>query len=434
VSLTLIGIIGIIVLVCVFISGMPVALAMASVGFFGVWLLVSFDAGLNFLVRDFWETFSSYPLSVVPMFILMGTIAFHSGISTRLYSTANAFLGHLRGGLAMATIGGCALFAAMCGSTTASVGAMGQVTMPAMKGFKYDPALASGAVAAGGTLGILIPPSTAFIIYGILTSESIGKLFIAGILPGIVLTLLFILTIYVQCLINPKLGPSGPKVNWANRIKSLSGSIDMLLLFVLVMGGIFIGFFTPTEAGSVGACGAIALSIIRRKLSWEAFLLSVTETVTLTSMIFTLLAGAFIFGRFIAFTRISFSMTEWLISSTMSPTLIVCLILLGYCIGGCFLDSLPLVTLTVPIVYPAIINLGFDPIWFGVVLVLTGEMGIITPPMGMNVFVLKGVVPDLPIETIFKGTTPFVLALVVGIIILIVFPRIATFLPQIMMN
>lgn len=431
---SVIGIVGIFGMIFLFLTGIPVAIGMAAVGFIGIWFLVSFDAALNFLIRDFWDTFSAYPLSVVPMFILMGTISFHSGISSRLYATANSFLGHLRGGLAIATIGGCAFFAAICGSTTASVGAMGQVAMPAMKSYRYDPALAAGAVAAGGTLGILIPPSTGFIIYGILTSESVGKLFIAGILPGILLALLFALTIYVLCLINPALGPVGKRVSWVNKFKSLSGSIDMLLLFLLVMGGIFFGYFTPTEAGAVGAGGALALSVVRRKLSLENFVNSVTETVMITCMIFVLLSGAFVFGRFIAFTRISFALSEWLVNSSMHPTVIISLIFILYCIGGCFLDSLPLVTLTVPILYPLILKLGFDPIWFGVVLILTGEMGIITPPVGMNVFVLKAVTPDIPISTIFRGTTPFVISIAACIVILMIFPRIATILPEIMMQ
>ena len=433
-SLSLIGVLGFVVLILVFLTGLPVAFAMATVGFAGIWLLNSLGAGLAFLARDFWETYSTYTLSVIPMFIFMGTIAFNTGISKRLYATAHAFLGHLRGGLAMATIGGCALFAAVCGSTTASVGAMGQVTLPEMKAYRYAPSLAAGSVAAGGTLGILIPPSTGFIIYGIMTTESVGKLFIAGILPGIILTTLFILTIFILCRLDPDLGPAGPKLKWNAKIKSLSGSIDMLLLFALVMGGIFFGYFTPTEAGAVGAGGALVLSVLRRKLTWQGFVDSALETVAISCMIFVLLAGAFVFGRFVAFTQITFALTDWLMAGSMSPTIIISLIVLGYCIGGCFMDSLPLVTLTVPILYPIILALGFDPIWFGVILILTGEMGIITPPIGMNVFVLKGVAPDIPIETMFKGTTPFVIAVAVCIVILIIFPRIATFLPQTMMG
>lgn len=431
-SLSLIAIIGVVVLVLVFLADIPVAFAMAIVGFAGIWYSSSLEAAFTLLARDFYQTFSTYTLSVVPMFVLMGSIAFHSGISKNLYACAYSFVGHFRGGLALATTAGCALFAAVCGSSSAETAAMGKVALPEMKKYNYDPALATGCIAAGGTLGILIPPSMGFIIYAFLTEQSVGKLFIAGILPGINLAILFMLTVYVICRLNPSLGPAGPKASWKERIASLSGSIDMFFLFVLVMGGIFAGIFTPTEAGACGAGGAVLIALVRRRLSWPGFVDSLRETATVSSMIFVLLAGAFIFGRFMAYTRITFDLIEWLGASSLAPNAVMWLIILGYMIAGCFMDSMPIAVLTIPVLFPVIVSLGFDPIWFGVICMLTGEMGLITPPVGMNVFVIKGVAPEVPLYTIFRGVIPYVVAILVCIAMQVYFPQIALFLPNIM--
>jgi C4-dicarboxylate transporter DctM subunit len=433
-SLSIIGVIGVVVLVLIFLSGMPVAFAMALIGFAGACYLSSVGAGFNLLAREFWQTFSTYTLSVIPMFVLMGAIAFNSGISTRLYATAYSFLGHLRGGLALATTAGCALFAAVCGSTAASAAAMGKVTLPEMKRYNYEPSLATGSVAAGGTLGILIPPSTGFIFYSILTGESVGRLFMAGILPGINLTILFMIAVYIICRFNPNLGPAGSRTPWKSRVASLSGSIDMILLFVLVMGGLFAGIFTPTEAGAAGAGGALILSLARRQMSWRRFADSLLETVAISSMVFVILAGAFVFGRFVAYTRIPFELIDWLSVSPLSAYQAMWLIILLYMVGGCFMDFMPLGALTIPILYPVILHLGFDGIWFGVICVLTAEMGVITPPVGMNVYVIKGVAPEVPIQTIFKGVVPFVLAIMVCIALQMHFSQIALFLPNLMMG
>jgi C4-dicarboxylate transporter DctM subunit len=433
-SLSIIGVIGVVVLVLIFLSGMPVAFAMALIGFAGACYLSSVGAGFNLLAREFWQTFSTYTLSVIPMFVLMGAIAFNSGISTRLYATAYSFLGHLRGGLALATTAGCALFAAVCGSTAASAAAMGKVTLPEMKRYNYEPSLATGSVAAGGTLGILIPPSTGFIFYSILTGESVGRLFMAGILPGINLTILFMIAVYIICRFNPNLGPAGSRTPWKSRVASLSGSIDMILLFVLVMGGLFAGIFTPTEAGAAGAGGALILSLARRQMSWRRFADSLLETVAISSMVFVIMAGAFVFGRFVAYTRIPFELIDWLSVSPLSAYQAMWLIILLYMVGGCFMDFMPLGALTIPILYPVILHLGFDGIWFGVICVLTAEMGVITPPVGMNVYVIKGVAPEVPIQTIFKGVVPFVLAIMVCIALQMHFSQIALFLPNLMMG
>ncbi len=429
-----ITIVSILLLVFLFLLRMPVAYAMALIGFLGFSYVVSVDGGLSLLAKDFWVLFSSYSLTVVPMFVFMGTLAFHSGMGGRLYNAAHKFFAQMRGGLAVSTIMACAGFGAMCGSTIAGAAAMGKVTLPEMKRFRYDDSLATGCVASAGSLAILIPPSTVLIIYGIMTGESIGKLFAAGILPGLLLTALFIITVLILCRFRPSLAPPGDEATWKERIASLSGVIEMLILFLLVIGGLFAGWFTPTESGAVGAIGTLIIAIVRRTLSWQGFLTSLSETTRITAMVFLIVAGATIFGRFMAVTRVPFELSEWVGGLGMSPYVIMGFIIFGYLIGGCFMDSLALITLTVPILYPVILKLGFDPIWFGVIIVLVGEMGVITPPVGINVYVIKGVAGDVPLETIFKGIFPFLGAIVVCTAILIAFPQIALVLPKLMVK
>jgi len=425
-----IAIISIIVLLFLFLLRMPVAYVMALVGFLGFSYTVSLGGGLSLLAKDFWVMFSSHSLTVVPMFVFMGTLAFHSGMGGRLYDAAHRFFAQLRGGLALSTVIACAGFGAMCGSTIAGAAAMGKVTLPEMRRYHYDPALATGCVAAAGSLAILIPPSTVLIIYGIMTEQSIGKLFAAGILPGLLLTVLFGLAVFLLCHVRPALAPAGEKSSWKERIASLSGIIEMLILFALVMGGLFVGWFTPTEAGAAGAAGTLVLALARRKLTWRGLLNSLSETTRISAMVFLIITGATLFGRFMAVTRVPFELSEWVGGLGMSPYVIMGFIIFGYLIGGCFMDSLALITLTVPILYPVILKLGFDPIWFGIIIVLVGEMGVITPPVGINVYVIKGVAVDVPLETIFKGIFPFLGAIIVCTILLILFPSIALFLPD----
>jgi C4-dicarboxylate transporter DctM subunit len=430
----LIGVIGCIALIVAFVIEIPVAFAMALVGLAGIWVLNSLDIGLTILAREFWMTFNTYTLSVVPMFVLMGTIAANSGIAKDLYATGYAFLGKFRGGLALATTIGCALFAAVCGSSAAEAASMAKVSLPEMQKYKYDSALATGCIAAAGTMAILIPPSLGFIVYGFLTQESVGRLFIAGIIPGIVLTLLFIITVFTLCWINPKLGPEGPGMSWGARLKSLSGCIDMILLFLLVIGGLFAGFFTPTEGGAVGAGGALILTLIRRRLGWHGFLEALKDTAIVTSMIFVILGGAFVFGRFMAFSGITDAIINWLSAGHLPPYAVIWLIFFIYLIGGCFMDFAPLGALTIPILYPIIVNLGFDPIWFGVFCVIVAEFALITPPVGMNVFVIKAVVPEIPISTIYRGVLPFVISEFALVLLVVYIPQLATFLPELMMG
>jgi len=431
-SLSTTGIIGIIVLVVLLYSKMPVGFAMGFLGLIGFSYVVNFDAGLSLLARDVWDVFSSYNLTVIPLFVFMGQIAFHAGISRRLYDSAYVLLGHRRGGLAMTTVGACAAFSAICGSTNATAATMATVALPEMKRYGYDMGLATGTVAAAGSLGILIPPSVIFIVYGILTEQSIGKLFAAGILPGILLSLLFLLTIHLRVIKNPSLAPPGPKSSIRKKFRSFAGILETLILFALVMGGIFLGIFTPTEAAAIGAFMTLLIAIIRRQLYWKAFIQSLADTTKISCMIMVIVTGAVIFGHFMAITRIPYLLADYVSSLPLPPHAIIGVIILVYLIGGCFMDALAMIMLTIPIFFPVVQKLGFDPIWFGVVIVLITEMGVITPPVGINVYVVFGVARDVPLEKIFRGVFPMLISLLVCNLLLILFPQIALWLPGLM--
>lgn len=429
-SSVVIGLIGIVILLIVFLLGMPVAFAMAFVGFVGFAYLVTPQAGFSILARDFFDTFSSYSLTVIPMFVLMGALAFSSGISGRLYDAGYTLFGRMRGGLAIATIAACAGFAAICGSTNATAAAMGRVAIPEMKRYKYDNSLATGCVAAAGSLGILIPPSTIFIVYGILTQESIGKLFISGVLPGILLAVLFMSVVLIQCLRNPTIAPAGASTTWRQKMAGFIGLFETLILFVLVLGGLFLGWFSPTQAGAAGAAGVLLIGIARRKLNWQGFLFAIKDTVRISCMVMVIVASAIVFGHFMAAAKIPIVLADWVGGLQIPPMAVMALIILMYFVGGCFMDSLALITLTIPIIFPLVISLGFNAIWFGVIIVVITEMGVITPPVGINVYVIKGIAEDVPLETIFKGIFPFLAALVIEATLLVIFPQIATFLPS----
>ena len=431
-SLSTTGIIGIIVLVVLLYSKMPVGFAMGFLGLIGFSYVVNIDAGLNLLARDVWDVFSSYNLTVIPLFVFMGQIAFHAGISRRLYDSAYVLLGHRRGGLAMTTVGACAGFSAICGSTNATAATMATVALPEMKRHGYDMGLATGTVAAAGSLGILIPPSVIFIVYGILTEQSIGKLFAAGILPGILLCLLFLLTIHLRVMKNPSLAPPGPKSNIREKFRSFAGILETLLLFALVMGGIFFGIFTPTEAAAIGAFMTLLIAIIRRQLYWKGFIQSLADTTKISCMIMVIVTGAVVFGHFMAITRIPYLLADYVSSLPLPPHAIIGVIIFVYLIGGCFMDALAMIMLTIPIFFPVVQKLGFDPIWFGVVIVLITEMGVITPPVGINVYVVYGVARDVPLEKIFRGVFPMLISLLVCNLLLILFPQIALWLPGLM--
>lgn len=429
---TMMGLTSFVVLVLLMFLKIPVGFVMAIVGFTGFGLLISWDASLGLLARDFFSIFSSYNLTVIPLFVFMGQVAHHSGMSGRLFNTAHKFLGHLPGGLAIATIGACAGFSAICGSTSATAATMASVALPQMKKYNYDPALATGVVAAGGSLGILIPPSTIFIIYGIMTEQSIGKLFMAGVLPGILLTLLFILTIVIWTHLRPDICKKAPKAAWKERIASLTGVIETFILFIMVMGGLFVGLFTPTEAAAIGAFGTLLIALIGRNLSWQGLIKSLDETTRVSCMIFVIVAGATVFGHFLAVTGIPANIGTWVSQLALPPPVIIGLIILVYLVLGCLMDSLAMIMLTIPIFFPVVTTLGYDPIWFGVIIVLVTEMGVITPPVGINVYVVAGVARDVPLHIIFKGATHLLMALLVTAILLILFPQIATYLPSLM--
>jgi len=433
VSVTLVGIIGIIILIAVlFFLGMPVGFAMAIVGFCGFWYVISFKAAINMVGSDVWSTFSSYGLTVIPLFILLGFLAFNAGIAERLYNTAYKWVGHMRGGLAIATIGADELFAAICGSNTATAATMGKVALPQMQKFNYDDMLSSGTVVTGGTLGTVMPPSVVLIVIGLQTEQSIIKLFLGGILPAIVLGILFVITIFVLCRINPKYGPAGPKTNFRAKIKSLTGVIEAVTIFVLVIGGLYAGFFTPTEAGAVGVFFALVVIILQHRITWKGFVSSVVDTLKISCMVFFLVTGAIIFGRFLAVTRLPFMVAEFASGLPVSPYVILTFILVIYMIGGCFVDSLGFLVLTIPIFFPLGVALGFDPIWYSIILTMVTTMGAITPPVGVNIYVIKALAPDISLSTIFKSVSFFLVACIICIIILIIFPKIVLIIPDMM--
>ena len=423
------GIAGIGFLILLFLLRMPIAFAMALVGVAGFAYLTTPRAALGLLGREIFDYFSSYPLSVIPMFILMGTFAYASGISRRLYRTTYTWVGQLRGGLTIATVFACAGFGAICGSSTATAATMGKIALPEMKKYNYDDTLATGTVAAAGTLGILIPPSTVLIVYGILTEQSIGKLFVAGILPGILLSIFFAATVAYLCWRNPAIGPPGAPTNWKEKLQSITGIIEALLLFALAIGGLFGGLFSPTQAGAIGAGGALIIGLVRQQLSWRSFFDAGKEALRTSCMVIFIITGAVIFGKFMAISRIPFVLADWLGGLPIHRMAVMIILVFIYFMGGFFMDAMALIVVTIPIFFPIVMKLGFDPIWFGVIIVLTGEMGVITPPVGVNVFVIKGIAPHVPIETIFKGILPFLAALIIATGILMVFPQIATFLP-----
>lgn len=430
-SVATIGIFGIVILLILLVCRIPVGYVMALVGLVGFGYLVSAEGGLTMAARSCWGSFASYSLSVIPLFVLMGQFAFKAGITRRLYTSIYKWLGNLPGGLAMTTIGACAGFAAICGSSVATTATMTAVALPEMRSYNYSPSLATGTIAAGAGLGILIPPSVILIIYGVMTEQSIGSLFAAGILPGVLQAFLFIITIFLLCQLNPSLGPKGPKTSFKEKLTGMwGGTIETVAIFILVIGGLFAGWFTPTEAGAIGAIAVLLVGIASRQLNWQAFLRSVYDATKISAMIFLIVAGAIIFNRFIAVTRIPFELAEWTVELQLHPFVVMGIIISMYVIGGMFMDALGLILLTVPIFFPVAIALGFDPIWFGVIIVVVTEMGMITPPVGMNVYVLKGAAQDVPLSTIFRGIVPFFLADILFITLLVVAPQIALFLPS----
>ncbi len=432
ISPTTVGLIGLSIMILFIFLKVPVGFAMGLVGFIGVGYLVSMLAGNTLLKTVPFSTTYSYELSVLPLFIVMGYFAFHSGLSRDLYYSVYRWVGHLPGGLAMATSGACAGFSAITGSSMAAAATIGAVALPEMKRYKYDDALATGCVAAGGTLGNLIPPSVGFIIYGLITSQSIGRLFIAGFLPGLLVATSMMMTSYTLCRRNPLLGPRGPEVNLGQKLRALGGAWPPGVIFVIVIGGIYLGVFTPTEAAAVGAVAGFFFLVGKRALTRQSFTSSINDAAQTNGMVMTILIGAMMLGHFLALSGLPYALTEFIAGLEVNRYIILAGFFLMYIFLGCIMDFLALIFITVPIIFPIVVSLGFDPIWFGVVMIMLGETGLITPPVGLNVYVIAGVAKDVPMTTIFRGIVPFLVAIIICIILVTAFPQIALFLPGIM--
>jgi C4-dicarboxylate transporter, DctM subunit len=427
-----VGYIGIAVLILLLFAGLHIGVVMGLVGFVGMIYLNGLPGALGVLKTTPFTTFANYDFSVIPLFVLMGEFCFHGQISGDLYAAAHKFLGGLRGGLAMATIGACAAFAAVCGSGIATAATMTTVAFPEMKRYKYDLGLATGTLAAGGTIGILIPPSIIMVIYCMMTQQSIGKMFLAGFIPGILQAVMFISVIAFICWRNPDMGPSGPHSSFIEKIKSLKNTWIVLLLFILVIGGIYTGVFSPTAGAGIGATGALLFALFRRKLGWKQLKSSLVEATRTSAMIFFIIVGAMILSYFLAITRLPTTLSALIVGLSINPYIIWAIIVLIYIFLGCIMDEIGMILLTVPIIYPVVIGLGFDPIWFGIMVVIICEMGMIVPPVGMNVFVIKGMVPEVPTFTIYRGILPFLYMDILEVALLTALPIIALWLPSVL--
>ena len=411
---------------------MPIAFCMAFIGLQGLWYLKGISSTLPLMALGPYMAASDWNYGVIPTFVLMGMFAFYSGISKDLFDSGYKWLGHQPGGLALTTIAACCGFASICGCSTTTAATMSTIALPEMRRFKYRDSLSAGSIAAGGTLGILIPPSIGFMVYGVITEESIGKLFIAGIIPGLLLGFLFLLSIYIRCKINPSLGPCGPVFNFRQKLLAIRHTWQMFLLFIVVIGGLYFGVFGPNEAGAIGALGSLVIGVALGRLSWPKIKDALLASGALTAMIFMILTCVKILSYFIALTKIPFLLPGFIVSYNLSPYWVLLLILLLFLILGCLMNIIPMMILTLPILYPTVVQAGFDPIWFGVIMVIMMEMGQITPPVGINVFVISGVATDISMGSIFRGIVPFLLCQVGLLAILILFPGIATFLPGLM--
>ena len=409
---------------------LPIAFSMAIVGFLGYTYMVNATAALSMVGSVAFETGMSYTLSIVPLFILMGNLVTKAGLSSELYRVSYAFLGHRRGGLAMATILACGGFGAVCGSSLATAATMSKVAMPSMRKYGYSDALAAGSIAAGGTLGILIPPSVVMVIYGILTETNIGKLFIAGILPGLVAIACYLAAVAVTVRMDAKAGPRGERVTWHERLVAIGDVWGVLILFLIVIGGIYGGIFTPTEAAGIGAGGGLAFLLLRKGWNWRELRTILIESAITTGMIFTILIGALIFANFINMTGMPQELTQYAERFRETPILVIIAILAIYVALGCVLESMSMILLTVPMFYPLVAHLGYDLIWFGIIVVVVTEISMITPPVGLNVFVLRSVLPDVPTQTEFRGVMPFIVADIFRLGILVAFPAITLYLTQ----
>jgi tripartite ATP-independent transporter DctM subunit len=425
----LIAALGFAALLVLILARVPIAAAMALVGVGGTAWLAGWSVALATLKQSPFERASSYTLVVVPLFMLMGYLAARSGLSQNLFRAANVWLGHWRGGLAMATVGACAGFAAICGSSVATGATMCSVALPEMRRYRYADSLSTGSIAAGGTLGILIPPSIIFVLYGIMTEQSIGKLLLAGILPGLVLTVLFMLAIGLVTAVNPELGAAGPRTTWRERLVAMRDVWEVVALFVMVIGGLYLGLATPVESAALGAVGALLFGVGKRTLRWQGLLAALDETVRTTAMVFFIVIGADLFGYFMALSQMPMQFAAWLGRLQAAPVVELWSIIVTYIVLGALMDELAMILLTVPIFFPVITAIGYDPIWFGVIIVVVVQIGLIAPPVGLNVFVIGGMARDVPLATIYRGIMPFLVAQIVLLILLTLWPGMALLLP-----
>lgn len=431
-SPVLAGIIGLVIFFVFMGFRMQIGFAMVTVAFGGLWYLISNNAAFAKMGLTPFEVAGSYDLSTLPLFLLMANVVAVTGLSTDLYRLASKWLGHLPGGLAIATVGGCAGFSAVSSSSLATALTMGLVALPEMKKYKYEDSLATGCTCAGGTLGILIPPSGVLIMYGIITETSIGRLFIAGIVPGFLAAFFYMTVIYILCRLNPNLGPRGPKTSFKEKLRAFGGCGEIIALIFLVLGGLMIGWFTPTEAGGIGAFGALVFSMIRRRLNWTNFKQIMVETIKVTGMLYAVMIGAMLFKYFMAVTTIPTILGNVIGGLTFSPLIIMALIIVMYIILGCFLEATAMILLTIPIFVPLVHVLGFDLVWFGIIIVRVVEVALLTPPVGMIVFNMASVA-NVPTTTVFKGVMPFILSDLIHITLLLLFPAVVLFLPNLVM-
>jgi tripartite ATP-independent transporter DctM subunit len=427
-----IGALGIGGLLILILLRVPVAFAMFLVGFCGIWIVRDWNSAMGLLASETFTLASNPELVIVPLFILMGNVASVTGMSRKLYDAAYAVIGQIRGGLASATVIGCGGFAALSGSSVASALTMGKVSLAEMDRFNYDPRLSTGVVAAGGTLGILIPPSTGFVIYAILTEQSIGRLFLAGVLPGILLLVAFLLTVTLMCWAKPELGPPGPRTTLPEKMRALTGALPIVIVIATTIGGIYGGFFSPTEAAGVGAGMVIVYGILTGTLSIRDIWTASRDSISTTATVMLILIAAHMINPFLALAQIPDLVGHALAGLNFGPIGTLAVILLIYMVLGCFLEGFAMLVLTLPIFFPVILQLGMDPIWFGVLVVLTLEMGLISPPVGINVFIVKSVAPGVPLGQIFRGVIPFWLAMLVTLAILVAFPWLSLALPTTM--
>lgn len=427
----IVGIIGIAVLLVLLFSGLSIGVAMGLVGFVGFASLVGFGPALGIIKQVPYSTFANYDLSVIPLFILMGSFAFAAGMSEDLFNAVYKWLGHFRGGVAQATIVACACFAAISGSSLATAATLGAVALPEMRKYKYDDGLATGAIAAGGSIGILIPPSVILIIYGIITEQSIGKLFLAGFIPGIMEMFFYLFTIWYLTYFKPHHGPKGPKTTFEEKIIALKNTWEVVVLFIVVIGGIYRGWFTPTEAAGIGAFGTFFFALVKGRLNWTVFKDSIVNTCRTSGMLFMIILGAMIFGYFLSVSQVPSNLANTVANLPVNRYVILIIILIITLALGCVMDSMAIVLLTIPVFYPMILDMDFNPIWFGILVVRVTEMGLITPPVGLNVFIIKGI-SGVPIGTIFRGVFPHLVADAIQVGFLIAIPQIVLFLPNLM--